>query len=90
MRKLTTPAENVVVQTPVYNIFFNSIYNNGRNILESPLKYDGEGYAMDFEDLEAKLADPQTSLMILCRILRGRSGIRRHLPMWESYAQSMV
>ena len=66
VRKLTTPAENVVVQTPVYNIFFNSIYNNGRNILESPLKYDGEGYAMDFEDLEAKLADPQTSLMILC------------------------
>lgn len=66
VRKLTTPAENVVVQTPVYNIFFNSIYNNGRNILESPLKYDGDGYAMDFEDLEAKLADPQTSLMILC------------------------
>ena len=66
VRKLTTPAENVVVQTPVYNIFFNSIYNNGRNILESPLKYDGEGYAMDFENLEAKLADPQTSLMILC------------------------
>lgn len=66
VRKLTTPAENVVVQTPVYNIFFNSIYNNGRNILVSPLKYDGEGYAMDFEDLEAKLADPQTSLMILC------------------------
>ncbi len=66
VRKLTTPAENVVVQTPVYNIFFNSIYNNGRNILVSPLKYDGEGYTMDFDDLEAKLADPQTSLMILC------------------------
>ena len=66
VRKLTTPAENVVVQTPVYNIFFNSIYNNGRNILVSPLKYDGEGYTMDFEDLEAKLSDPQTSLMILC------------------------
>ena len=41
VRKLTTPAENVLVQTPVYNIFFNSIYNNGRNILESPLCYDG-------------------------------------------------
>lgn len=66
VRKLTTPAENVVVQTPVYNIFFNSIYNNGRNILESPLKYDGENYSMDFDDLEDKLADPQTSLMILC------------------------
>ncbi len=66
VRKLTTPAEKVVVQTPCYNIFFNSIYNNGRNIYPSPLKYDGLNYTMDFEDLEEKLADPQTTLMILC------------------------
>ena len=30
VRKLTTPAENVLIQTPVYNNFFNSIRNNGR------------------------------------------------------------
>ena len=35
VRKMTTVAENVVVMTPVYNIFFNSILNNGRNVLES-------------------------------------------------------
>lgn len=66
VRKLTTVGENVLVQTPVYNIFFNSIRNNGRNILESPLVYDGERYAVDFEDLEEKLANPQTTLMLLC------------------------
>ena len=66
VRKLTTPAEKVVVQTPVYNIFFNSILNNGRVPLESPLTYDGEKYVMDFADLEEKLSDPQTTLMILC------------------------
>lgn len=66
VRKLTTPNENVVIQTPVYNIFFNSILNNGCRVLESPLTYDGKEWAMDFADLEAKLADPQTSLMILC------------------------
>lgn len=66
VRKLTTVGENVLVQTPVYNIFFNSIRNNGRNILESPLVYDGTGYAIDFQDLEEKLADPQTTLMLLC------------------------
>lgn len=66
VRKLTTPGENVLVQTPVYNIFFNSIRNNGRNILESPLVYDGASYEIDFDDLEQKLADPQTSMMILC------------------------
>ena len=66
VRKLTTPAEKVLIQTPVYNIFFNSIYNNGCNVLQSPLAYNGKEYAIDFEDLEAKLADPQTTLMILC------------------------
>ena len=66
VRKLTTPGENVLVQTPVYNIFFNSIVNNGRNIVESPLRYDESAYQMDFEDLERKLSNPQTTLMILC------------------------
>ena len=66
VRKLTTVGENVLVQTPVYNIFFNSIRNNGRNILESPLVYDGGEYSIDFGDLEEKLADPQTTLMLLC------------------------
>ena len=66
VRKLTTPAEKVVIQTPVYNIFYNSILNNGRVVLESPLQYDGKEYHMDLADLEKKLSDPQTSLMILC------------------------
>lgn len=66
VRKFTTPNENVVIQTPVYNIFFNSIINNGARVLESPLKYDGQHYEMDLEDLERKFADPQTTLMILC------------------------
>lgn len=66
VRKMTTVGENVLIQTPVYNIFFNSIRNNGRNVLESPLKYDGREYSIDFEDLERKLADPQTTLMLLC------------------------
>ena len=66
VRKITTPAEKVLIQTPVYNIFFNSILNNGRQVLENPLKYDGENYYMDFDDLEEKLSDPQTTLMLLC------------------------
>lgn len=66
VRKLTTVGENVLIQTPVYNIFFNSILNNGRHVLESPLIYDGAEYRIDFKDLEEKLSDPQTTLMILC------------------------
>lgn len=66
VRKLTTVGENVLVQSPVYNIFFNSIVNNGRVPLESPLIYDGEEYEIDFTDLEQKLALPQTTMMIFC------------------------
>ena len=66
VRKLTTPAENVLIQTPVYNIFYNSILNNGRRVLENPLIYEEGSYRIDWEDLEKKLSDPQTSLMILC------------------------
>lgn len=66
IRKLTTPGENVLVQTPVYPVFFNSIVNNGRCVLESRLRYNGAAYEIDEADLERKLADPQTTLMILC------------------------
>jgi cystathionine beta-lyase len=66
VRKMTSVGENILVQTPVYNIFFNSIVNNGRNIVESKLIYDGKEYSIDFEDLEKKLSNPQTTMMILC------------------------
>lgn len=66
VRKITTPAEKVVLMTPVYNIFFNSVLNNGRQVLENKLVYDGKSYHIDFDDLEKKLADPQTTLMLLC------------------------
>ncbi len=66
VRKLTTPAEKVVVMTPVYNIFFNSIENNGRRVLECPLVYDGHAYGIDFSALEAALSDPQATLLLLC------------------------
>ena len=66
VRKLTTPAEKVVLMTPVYNIFFNSILNNGRNPLQCELRYKNGSYHIDFEDLERKLADNQTSMLILC------------------------
>lgn len=66
VRKLTTPAENVVVITPAYNIFFNSIYNNGRNIVECLLPYEDGKYSIDFDDLEEKCSDPQSTLLILC------------------------
>ena len=66
VRRLTAVGENVLVQTPVYNQFFTSIVNNGRNVAEAPLRYDKQNYYIDFKELEQKLADPDTTLMLLC------------------------
>ena len=64
--KLAKPNGKVLIMTPVYNIFFNSIVNNGRTPSCSELLYDGEKYSIDFEDLEKRMEDPECSLMILC------------------------
>ncbi|MBO7364480.1 MAG: aminotransferase class I/II-fold pyridoxal phosphate-dependent enzyme, partial [Lachnospiraceae bacterium] len=66
VRKLTTPNENVVIQTPVYHIFYNSVLNNGCRVLENPLRRENDGWEMDFDGLERAFADPQTTLMVLC------------------------
>lgn len=66
VRKMTTPGENVLTLTPVYNIFFNSIMNNGRNVLESRLKFEDMEYHIDFDDLQEKLSNPQTTMLLFC------------------------
>ena len=66
VRKLATPGEKIVIQTPVYNVFTNCIVNNGCTVAENRLLYENGAYSIDWDDLEAKLADPQVSLMILC------------------------
>lgn len=68
VRRLTSLGDNVLVQAPVYNIFYNSIVNSGRHVVSNDLIYDVEqhSYSIDWDDLESKLADPLTKLMILC------------------------
>ena len=66
VRKFTTPGEKVLILTPVYNIFYNSILNNGRVPKECPLIEEDGVSRIDFEDLERCMADPQTSAMIFC------------------------
>lgn len=63
---LTSAGDNVCVMTPAYDIFFHSVENTGRRVLESPLSYDGNVYNIDFDDLEQKLSRPLTTLLILC------------------------
>lgn len=66
IRRLTAPAEGVILQTPVYNCFWNCIRDNGRRVVQNPLIYEDGRWTMDIGDLEAKASDPLTTMMILC------------------------
>lgn len=66
VRSLTSPGDNVALLTPVYNIFFNSIINSGRVPFPSPLLITEHGDEIDGADLEQRLADPRTTLLLLC------------------------
>ena len=66
LKHLATAREKVVVQSPVYNNFYNCIEDAGLRVAENRLLYKDGTYSIDFVDLEEKFSDPQTSLMILC------------------------
>ena len=66
VKRLTSAGDNVLLLTPVYDIFFHSVENTGRVVLESALSYNDGKYSINFKDLEEKLANPLTTMMILC------------------------
>ena len=66
IRNVTQKDSKILLQAPVYNMFYKSITDTDRTVVENELKYDGENYEIDFEDLEEKLSDPKTTMMIVC------------------------
>ena len=61
---LTSPGDSVLIQTPVYDPFFEAVHSNGRHLLTNPLQLVNGRYEIDFDDLEAKLS--HCKLFILC------------------------
>lgn len=61
----TNPGDEIIVQPPVYYPFFRIAQNNGRIIVNNPLKLVDGKYFMDFEDLENKITK-RTKMLILC------------------------
>lgn len=66
IRKLTKENDKILIQTPVYHVFFYVIEDNNREIVENQLVYKNGNYEIDFKDLEEKLADENVTLMMLC------------------------
>jgi len=66
IRALTLPGEKILVQSPVYHIFYHCIEDDGRYTEYNELKYKNDKYEIDFDDLEKKLSDPNLTMFILC------------------------
>ncbi|MBW4840278.1 MAG: pyridoxal phosphate-dependent aminotransferase [Paenibacillaceae bacterium] len=62
---LTEPGDRVILQSPVYNPFYDVIRNNGREIAENPLILEDGRYRMDYDHLES-LMQGGAKLMLLC------------------------
>lgn len=61
----TEKGDGVIMHTPAYGPLQNAILKNGRRMLASPLKKNGERFEMDFEYMES-LVDEHTKMMIMC------------------------
>lgn len=66
IRAYTEPGDKILVQSPVYNHFFESIEHCGRHTVSNDLIYRDGIYDVDFDDLELKAADPSVKLLLLC------------------------
>lgn len=61
----TEPGDKVVVQTPVYDPFFDYARRLGRIAVENPLLWKDGHYEMDFEGLD-RLYDKRVKVLVLC------------------------
>ncbi len=66
IQRFSKPGDKILIQTPVYYPFADSITANGRSILENPLKIVDGHYEMDFEDLAEKARNPRVKIAVLC------------------------
>lgn len=67
VNRLTEPGDKVMIQPPVYHPFRNIVANNGRIVVENPLRQTPDGfYAMDLADFEAKIKAEKPKMLILC------------------------
>lgn len=63
---LTDVGDAIVLQTPAYDAFLNQMKASKRVLLENPLLYRDGYYELDMEDLELKLSQENTKVLLLC------------------------
>ena len=66
LRTFVKPGENIIIQPPVYNHFYDLLENCRFGLVENNLMIKERRFQIDFDDLEAKASDPETTLLLLC------------------------
>lgn len=66
IRELSSEDDKILIQTPVYHIFFKVIKDNNRKVEENKLIFSDGKYHIDFKDLEEKLKEENVKILILC------------------------
>ena len=66
VKRMTNHGDNVAVITPAYDIFYHSIENAGRRVIECPLDYKDGAYSLNFDTLNGVLSHPLTTMLIFC------------------------
>lgn len=65
IRAFTEEGDGVIIQHPSYGRFDRAMVRNSRKVVSNPLKEDNGVYSLDFEDLEAKMAQPENKMLVL-------------------------
>jgi cystathionine beta-lyase len=63
---LSAPGDGVIIQRPVYYPFSILIEKTGRRVVNNALVNTDGRYTIDFQDLENKVRDPATTMMLFC------------------------
>jgi len=67
MRVFAEPGDGVLLHSPVYIGFRNSLSKNGYRLVYSPLKRDEEGvWRMDYEDMDRKIRENHIHVAVFC------------------------
>src|SRR6056297_3313184 len=66
IREFTQPGDGVILMTPAYYPFYDSIERNHRTLVKNPLIEENDRYKIDYQDLEEKSKNPKNKIILFC------------------------
>ena len=63
--EFSEPGDEIIIQTPVYFPFYGAITDNGRTVVENPLRLEAGEYRIDVDQLRSAITE-RTRMLLLC------------------------